>query len=144
MRIQRGVSAGAETSGVIQAVCPEAVQVGDVVWASDVKVGSLFSVSVVNIDGTLREAMGFGVVSRKRDATQCEVHVCGILSDAVTGLGALQPGSLIFVSHTGRLRTGPPARPTSDHRYWQNVGYALSESDVLLAFHLPTKVKPLG
>jgi hypothetical protein len=135
MRLQSASSVSDSLSGsIFLANCLFGDLVGDVVYITGPKVGNLYQVSRVDIDDPAK-AVGKGVIIEKTSSTECTVRRAGIILGVYTGL---TPDKALFVGTNGRLQEGPPARPVSGRRYFQQMATALSSADLVMEIQQPS------
>jgi hypothetical protein len=121
---------GGGSTQEIDAVCAAGDAIGDVVYISADKVGSLYSVAKVDIDNAAPwRGIGIGVVKSKPTATTCRVQLGGLLQGVYSGL---TPGRRLFVNTSSQLSPAPPAPPVSGRRLSQRIAYAVSADTILI------------
>lgn len=117
--------------------CLAADLVGDFVYTTGPKVGSLYQVSRVDID-VQAKMPAVGTIISKTSATECEVQFNALLQGVYSGL---TPGARIFIGTDGR-----PAhtldRPLTGRRWLQSVGVAVSATDITLHLMEPIGILP--
>jgi hypothetical protein len=105
--------------------------VGDVLRIRAAKVGNRFQVEKVDIS-TLGSPPGVAVVVKKYTATDCIVHFHGPLRSVYTGL---TPGVQYMVGTDSRpAAVGDANYPTAGSDYFQQMGVATSDGELLVSF----------
>jgi hypothetical protein len=132
MRLQASPTSAADQ--YLAAYCYATDAVGDVVYVMGNKVGEKYQVTKVDIDD-IATMPSVGVIIEKPDASECVVQVAGVIRGVYTGL---TPHKMMFVGTDSRLTETPtPRKPTSGERAHQNMGYVLSNSELLLRVQQP-------
>ena len=110
----------------LDCICANTDIVGDCVRIDADKAGGLYQVEAVDIDVDNDPAIG--IITAKSAPTFCTVQIFGILSGIYTGL---TPGTTYLVGTDSQLTT-TLAAPTSGFRWVQQMGTALSSSELFL------------
>lgn len=117
------------TDEIVDAACTSGDAPGDVVYVNADKIGTLYTVTKVDIDNAESwRAIGIGVIKSKSDLTTCKVQLGGLLVGVYTGL---TPGRRMFVNTSSKLSPNPPPAPLAGRRLSQRIAYAMA-SDTLL------------
>lgn len=106
------------------AQCQSADEVGQFVYSTGPKVGTLYQVARVDITD-LSKMPAVGVITHKTTPTTCSVQWIGELASVYTGMVR---GNVYFIDEDARISSTPPVL---SGRFVQRVGTALDE-DVLL------------
>ena len=120
--------------GRIQANCQPTDAIGDAVYITGDKVGSLYQVAIVDISDR-NKMPAVGIIIDKLTTTECIVQTSGIWENSYTGL---TPNVPLFIDATGKLTSVRPARPLSGIRFVQTMAQALSQTDVEIRLDMPT------
>lgn len=126
---------GFGVSDTIPALCQASDAVGDAVYISGPKVGERYQVTRIDIDDVVPERIhSVGIITIKESSTECIIQTGNLVRDIYTGL---TPGATLFIGTNGRLREGPPARPSTNVRSAQRMGQVFSADTLLLQIESP-------
>jgi len=135
MYLQYPGSGGAGASGIqlFKANCLDTDVVGNAVYVSSDKVGSLYQVTTVDITDKIKMP-AFGIISRKSSLTECWVQFGGIIKNYSSGM---TPNDRFFIGDDGKITAMVPVRPVSGIKFVQVVARAASSEDIAVKIEHP-------
>lgn len=131
---------GAQGAITFKAYCDTSDAVGHAVYITGDKIGDYHQVTRVDIDdANPGKAIARGIISTKLASNICNVQTYGPVAGVLSGM---TPGASLFVNLDSTLREGPPSRPPTGSRLWQNVAYATASNVLVVDIHRPVLVRP--
>ena len=133
MRLQSTSGTTGQAAGLFLAVCAPTDPVGAAVYISGAPVGEKYKVSKVDI--ALSYTMpAVGVIAKKLTSTECIVQTSGILKGVFTGLTL---NKAMWADVNALLTQTLPPAPVTGKLYIQQMGAALSSTDVIITVLQP-------
>lgn len=113
---------------ILDADCPAAAAVGDVVRYTADPIAGIHQVGLVDITDPSK-TYGKGLVIAKSSSTRCQIQ-----SNGLATLSGLTTDTLYFVGTDSKLSSTPPSPTGSSRAYTQEVGWAVSPSQLFIRF----------
>lgn len=110
------------------AACLDTDSIGDCVYVRSNPVGGIYQVTRCD-PSNLSKFPAVGIIRSKTSATACEVQFSGILAGVYGGMTFGKP---LFVGAAGDLVHQPPDPAPGSYMYWQSIGSALGDEEVLI------------
>lgn len=130
------------SEGVITfpANCQATDATGHAVYITGDKVGDYYQVTRVDPDDAdVSKAIAVGIINAKSASDVCTVQTAGPITGLLSGL---TPGAALFANLDATLREGPPSRPPTGSRVWQNVATATASNVFVVNIQRPLLVRP--
>ena len=123
----------------IEANCAPTDLPGHAVYITSDKIADKFQVTRVNIDSPNSTiAVACGVIKEKQNSTCCTIVLFGKMDN----FSGFSPGKRLFVGTGSFLEDTPPTRPPTGRRIFQEMGFVLSATEIMLIPNQPVEIKP--